>query len=319
MAGTRTRNRVGWGGGTVVSAATADSLDLLSYDPNPTPEDPADLGRYVNDELFRIRDTFYEILDNMSSNSDMMLSIAKGDVGGHSSVNKFGRNQTIANSATEDIWDGSSSYLTTPGFPTTAVITHAWSAVNSAATQGLVIEVQGLDENWAEATDTVTLNAANSTTATAFDSATTFIRVFRMRVIDSTQADQNIQCGDSGKANYYAQITAGENQTQMAIYTVPANKTAYMTNYYASCNEVAARSIEGTIKLYTIDRENNYTNQTKHVLGLDEDATSVVRHEFAPYFKITQKTDIVLQFANAVAAVADVSAGFDLILVDDGY
>ncbi len=35
-----------------------------------------------------------------------MLEIAKGNVPGHSTVNKFGRNTDIDTAAKEDIWDG---------------------------------------------------------------------------------------------------------------------------------------------------------------------------------------------------------------------
>ena len=256
-----------------------------------------------------------------SYTGDFMLDIPAGNITGVSSVNKFGRNTSVATSANETVWDGSTIYAATPGFPTSAVITHAWSAVDSAATQGLTIEVQGLDENWAAATDTVTLDGTNSTTAVAFDNATTMIRVFRMKVIDSTAADQLVRCGDSGKANYYAQIQIDENQTQMAIYTVPANKTAYMTKYYASLNKAGGGGDpDGVLKMYTYDRANNYTYQLKHTLGLDANANSQIEHDFKPYFKITEKTDIEMYFKNdSGTATADVSAGFDLIVVDDGY
>jgi len=41
-----------------------------------------------------------------------------------------------------------------------------------------------------------------------------------------------------------------------------------------------------------------------------------MQHNFAPYYKFTEKSDIILKGAPTGASV-DVSAGFDLILVDN--
>jgi hypothetical protein len=41
-----------------------------------------------------------------------------------------------------------------------------------------------------------------------------------------------------------------------------------------------------------------------------------MQHNFAPYYKFTEKTDIILKGSPSGASV-DVSAGFDLILVDN--
>ena len=236
-----------------------------------------------------------------------MLSISKGEIAGHSSVNKFGRNSAIASTATEVIWDGSS---TSYPYPSTADITH----ILSGAADTQTIEVQGLDATWALVTQTKTLTG---TTPVALD--TPLIRVFRMKVISNTSPTGIVYATNASVSASYAQIDIGNNQTLMAIFTVPVNTTAYMTRYYATVNEVANKAVEGVIKLSAADRENDYVFQLKHVMGMDKDASSVIEHDFKPYYKFTEKTDIQLVFVNAIAQVADVSAGFDLILVEDGY
>lgn len=314
MANTRRRNRVGWGGSTVVSDATSSALDLLSYDPNPVPEDPEDLGRYISDELFRIRDTFYEILDNMSITADIMLAIAKGDMPGHSSVNKFGRASNIAAAATNWVADGggSAAYIRA-----SADITHIWSDTDSVLTQGATVNVQGLDANWVHISVDVTLDGANSTTSVALSTA--FRRVYRMKLTSSGGADQNIQVGDSGQTFFAAQITAWSNQTLMAAFTVPADTTAYVTHFYNSMNPATNKDPTAlNISLVSQDNENGYPYQEKHTHGLDTDATSAIQHDYKPYKTFTEKTDIWIQ-ASPIGKAADVSAGFDLILVEDGY
>lgn len=245
---------------------------------------------------------------------DTLLEISKGTVTGHSTVNKFGRNPDIAASSTETIWDGSALYP----FPTVAAgatIVSIWQAADVTNNRSAVLDIQGLDVNWDLVDFPATLDGTDSSTEVTLGTA--LRRVFRVSAREDIET-QNVHVGTSGKAATNALVLVGENQTQMAVYTVPNGKTAYMTKYYASVNEVAARSIDGIVKMYVTDNSTSpYPTRIKHTLGLDQDATSVFEHSFAPYFEIAGKSDIYLDFQNAVNAQADVSAGFDLILVDD--
>jgi len=236
---------------------------------------------------------------------DPALVISMGEVSGLSHVNKFGRNESVAIGTEEEIWDGSVAYV----WPTSASITHVRSAVDSATTQGQVIEVQGLDTDWMQVTQNATLDGTNSTTEVALGTA--LRRVFRMKVLDSSAADQAIWAGPTGFASQAAIITAGNNQTLMAIYTIPANKTGYMTGFYASVNPATnLNPTSNPIRLWARDNANGYARQLKHVEGL---TLGSEHHHFNPYYKFTAKTDIFLT-AQPVGKAADVSAGFDLIL-----
>ena len=176
-------------------------------------------------------------------------------------VNKFGENPDIGVGTTEDVWDGGGTY----SFPAGATITHIRSAVDSATTQGMTIEVQGLDIDWAAVTQTKDLDGSDSTTEVILGTA--LRRVFRMKVLEDAVADQDIWAGDDdfvvGAAN--AIIQAGNNQTLMAIYTVPAGCTAYMTQYYAD-NETDGTRHPASVrfKLWVADRANTYEFQLKH-------------------------------------------------------
>lgn len=242
------------------------------------------------------------------------IDLASGTVDGTSGVNKFGGNIALAASATETVWDGSNAYT----FPAAVNATHLWSAVNSVATRGLNIEVQGLDTNWAAVTQEKALDAADSTTVVALD--TPLRRVFRMKVNDSTTEDQNVLCGDVAKAVTYAQITAGNSQTLMAIYTVPAGYTAYITHYYCSLNRASGggSTIGVKTRLWARDNDNGYVRQLKHVRGVDSAANSAFDHFFDPYFKVGAKHDIFIEAENLSGSiVGDVSAGFDLYLIQN--
>lgn len=242
--------------------------------------------------------------------ADPALEIAKGNVPGHSHVNKFGHNPSMASGATEDIWDGSALYV----FPATALMTSISQTSDQAAMQGGTVVVEGLDASWNAVTQTATLNGSDTTTVVTLSTA--LIRCFRMYVTEDVVTDSPIRVHNAGESQDYAVILAANNQTQMAIYTVPNGKTAYMTGVWASLNAGGGAPSTMNIRLWERDNDNGYAREIDHTMGLDVDASTHWNHMFKPYKKYTQKKDIFLDGTTA-AATADVSAGFDLILVDN--
>jgi hypothetical protein len=246
------------------------------------------------------------------TNKDPYLEIARGNVSGVSHINKFGENPGVTADTLEDIWDGTGTYT----FPSTATITHIRAAVDSAATRGKTIEVQGLNSSWAPVTQTKDTDGTTSTVEVALDTA--LLRVFRMRVLEDTVMDQNIWCGATGMAAGTAKaiIQAGNNQTLMAIYTIPANKTGYLTGYYASMYPDAVRAPEAVeFKLWVSDRANSYERQIKHQISLPADGAPF-NYDFAPYLKITEKSDVILS-ALPIDQDCHSNGGVDIILVDN--
>lgn len=244
---------------------------------------------------------------------DIMLEAPAGNIPGYSAVNKFGNNPALATSSTETVWDGSNAYT----FPATADITHISQAVDQVTMRGETIEVEGLDTNYALVTQTADLDGSDTTTSVALGTA--LRRIFRMKALSSVVTTQNVIATNSGGGTTYAQITAGNNQTLMAIYTIPAGKTGYITKYYASLNkDSGGGDPDVVIRVWQRDNENGYAPQIKHVLGLDSGATSLFQHVFNPYYKISEKNDFYIEATNlSGTATADVSAGFDIILVDN--
>jgi len=248
-------------------------------------------------------------------NKDPYLEIAKGNVAGHSVINKFGANHEVTNDTTEDVWDGGGTY----SFPATATITHIRSAVDSADTRGKTIQVQGLDANWDLVVQEKDTDVSNSTTEIALDTA--LIRIFRMKVFEDTVLDQDIWAGDDdfvvGDAK--AIIQAGHNQTLMAIYTVPNGHTAYMVNYYCDFVPTETKQPDSVeYSVWTADRGTGYEFQLKHKRAIPQGGSGF-DHLFKPYFKIPEKTDIKIsaECNGGTGDDAHVHAGFDLILVAD--
>lgn len=240
--------------------------------------------------------------------SDLNLAIPMGMVDGYSSVNKFGANVDITANTQEDIWDGGGTYP----FPSTAVITSISQTADQAAMRGQNIEVQGLDSNWDLVVQTATLDASNTTTVVTL--TTPLIRVFRAKVMANIVSTSPVRIHNAAETVDYAIITPENNQTLMAIYTVPNGYTAYITSYNASNINTATKTAKSTeIKLWTADRDNGYEFQLKHADGIPQEGAGIVK-EFKPFLKVNQKNDIKIT-GTPIDQDGHVHAGFDLILI----
>ena len=141
------------------------------------------------------------------------LHVARGYVQGHTPFFKFGYNPTVS-STSETIWDGGGVY----SYPTSAA---QLGVVGTSTTDSSEITVIGLDADYNEVTNIVTLNGTTTVTTSA-----SYIRAYRAYVSDDVEPVGNVSIRHSG--NLVAQITAGEGQTLMAVYTVPAGYTLYI-------------------------------------------------------------------------------------------
>lgn len=240
---------------------------------------------------------------------DFYLDIASGKYSNIGWINKFGENKASALGVYEDLWDGGGTY----SFPSTADITHLSQAVDQAAMRGQNIIVEGLDTDWHEVVQTKALDGSDTTTAVVLD--TPLRRVYRMYVAANVVGDQNINLKNVGGGTTYATIQAGNNQTLMAIYTVPAGKSGYMVSYYGNMvvqTGVEPRSVE--FDIWFADRQNSYEFRVQHHIGIPRDSGGL-QHFFMPYYPIGQKTDVKMTtFPDNQPA--HVNGGFDIILVD---
>ncbi len=242
--------------------------------------------------------------------SHHFLDIAKGNLPDHSFIHKFGLNADI-DQTEEDIWTQGETYT----FMTTASTLYI-SSSDSGDDQ--TYEVQGLDANFDEQTVTVTADGNNFVALTG-----TWMRVFRIKNTGTTNnagdiyiSDNNTDAGGDGvpdtASNIKAKIDVGENQTLMAIYTIPNGKTGYMQCWFATlAKKVAAFSIVRHLR-----REDGGVFQVKEVIALASTGTSTFKRCYDVPDMIPGKTDIVIR-ADSSANDVGVSAGFDLILIDN--
>ena len=173
--------------------------------------------------------------------------------------------------------------------------------------------MQGLDANWDEVTQTVTLGTPATQAVTL---TTPLIRVYRMKNPTGTAYSGTVQCGvgftlnSFGNPQLKAQITNGFEQTLMAVYTVPAGKTAYMTKLRASLNR---SNNNGACDIVMYARSEGGVFRVQHTVSLQTAGSTFAEVEFSPYPEYAEKTDIIVT-GQGSNNNHDVSASFDLIL-----
>lgn len=154
-------------------------------------------------------------------------------------AHKFGRNTTAA--AGDAVWEtgGAYPYLTYSAASAMRVKAGGNAADDSAGAGARTVTIQGLDENFEIATETVTLAGISASSATT----TTFSRV--LRVFVATAGANRVNTGaivieNSGGTADYATITAGKSQSQIGFLTVPAGYQAWLTHVTFSTDSASA-------------------------------------------------------------------------------
>jgi hypothetical protein len=241
-------------------------------------------------------------------NIPFYLAVQQGKVPGYSMVNKFGYNPTIGSGSFETIWETGGNY----SWQSTAVTVDVVSDdVNDdvAGTGARTLRIQGLDGSYNFAEETVDMDGTTTVTTTQ-----TFLRVFRMSVETAGSSGNNegtITVTYTGGSDVAATISAGNGQTLMALYTIPAGYTGYLL----SMNISSGKDQEMNFKF--IQRDNSVANaafQTKQFLDVRGGQTTVI---FNAINVIPEKSDIYV--SGKGSSTSSASASFDLLLVQDGY
>jgi len=227
------------------------------------------------------------------------VQVSRGLVDGHKRIFKFGHNPEIQN-VEETIWDGGGIYT----HPSSAVAMTVTSGAG-ATDNGVQVNVAGLDGDYNEVNETVTLAGSGTATTTQ-----TFLRVNRCFVAGSTAPTDDVTVANGGTT--YAQITNGENQTLMTVWTVPAGYTAYLlaldaTAFTEQNNKVA------TLRYLT--RELNGVFRVKNKFDLFQAA---FHQNYITPEPIAEKTDIEFR-AVATSSNADlrVAASMDILYIEN--
>jgi len=224
-----------------------------------------------------------------SDGDDLRLDIARGLVHGHRAMYKFGYGDDLDSGDEETIWDGGGIYA----YPSAAAVMYVSSSSASdddGSTGATEIQVEGLDANYDEVTETVTLNGQTQVATSA-----SFLRVYRAFVTavgSGGTAAGDIYIGTSGASGgvptgtTYAKIRQGSNQTLMAIYTVPAGHSLYLDDVQFS-SSIGQANKQGVFRMVVRREGQPFRDAVKFVIQ-----SAVHAERFVIPLEIPEKADI---------------------------
>ncbi len=163
------------------------------------------------------------------------LTIARNEWRGYSTVFKFGFNADIGTTE-ETVWFQGGAYAH-PSSASTMTVSSANANDTSAGTGARTVQVYGLDSNYDEVTETITMNGQ-----TAVTTSNTYIRANRMVVRSAGSGETNAGVIYMGTgtvtagvpANIYSTVGASLGQTLQTFWTVPNRKTFHLNSLTVS-------------------------------------------------------------------------------------
>lgn len=262
-------------------------------------------------EVVMLADRAGNIINTFGSASN--IPIAAGEVNGYSNIHKFGRNPNIGG-APETVWQNGGLYSYLSAVSTVYVSATDATNDNPTGTGARTVTVQGLDTDYNVVEETLSVNNT--------EGSVEFIRVFRAFVATAGSLTTNddiieISTGAGGTGTVLATIgkigtgtTFGLGQTQLALYTIPAGKTGYLTNW-----QVGGGTYNDSITATLLARELDGATvpfRTRDIM--DVPGGFHTRNYNVPY-RFPEKTDIEVRAIASTGSI--VSSSFDIILVNN--
>lgn len=233
---------------------------------------------------------------------DSPLSIAQGEVNGHSGEHKFGAVPAMSQNQTGTIWDVNDTTYPWASWASAGTVTIP--TVN-ASDNGKKITIVGLDVDYNAQSEEITVSSSGSVTST-----NSYIRLYRAYV---SEGATNVAAINVQKSSVTVlRINANMGQTLMAIYTVPAGYTAYLVQGTATCQDGA----DATGNMY-VRYDGQSAFRIGHSFEIAGDGGQYL-YKFAIPIRLPAKTDVDVR-ATVRSNNARITAAFDMILVQDGY
>lgn len=236
------------------------------------------------------------------------LEVGRSRIEEHKAIFKFGRSSTIT-STESVIWDGGGDY-TFLSSPETLSVVSTDAGDNATGLGARTMVILGLDENYNEITEIVTL-----TGLTPVITQKSFLRVYRAIVITAgtNSAVTGANIGDititsSDTAALQAKILSHNGQTLMCVYTIPAGYTGY-TSF------VSFATGEGKQVLFKTKSRNGpgneYSFSVKYAIDIFEG--NFIGETTSPLV-IPEKSDMVITGETSSGTI-DTTASFEVLLI----
>lgn len=240
---------------------------------------------------------------------DYGLELSKGNIPNHIGINKYGSNTDIdTGTDPETIWSTGGLYAFLSSAGTIAVVSSDAND-DDGDTGARTIFIEGLDANYDQITETVTLNGTGSVNTTTH---TDWLRVNRAYVVSAGSSEKNegiITMTVGGTT--VATIPAEKGQTQQAIYTIPNGYKGYITNLSGAIVKGAGAATSADLQFYS--RKNDVIRLQQEI-SLDSTGTSEFNKIYSIPLSFEEKTDL---YAEALVGANNTSVfvNFGIIIV----
>lgn len=260
------------------------------------------------------------------------MAISSGGVEGFDTIDKFGEfpNMDVDDSPS-DIWEQGGLYT----FSNDGVADINTLSSSNTLDTGIRIQVIWLSQDWSEQIGYAWLNGQNKVLIYANSDLSgdtiSFWRVHRLvnvsGIIPSTVAksivgdvycyvDTAITGGvPTDVTKIRAKIINWNNQTQMAIYTIPKGKVGYLIQGDVSISR--PQSSTGTAIAQYFSRRYGGVFTIKKTIGLTTTGTSYFKDVRTIPDIIPPLTDLLIRSKEVTANGTWISASFQIILIDD--
>lgn len=233
------------------------------------------------------------------------LQVSRGQISWHEPLNIFGNTTSLGSTAYGPLWEGLTGTGGAYAYPASPVVMTL--ASSSASDTAVTIRIYGLGAGYVLQTEDVALNGTTNVLTTK-----SFLRINSMQTI-AGNAVGNVTAINGGVT--YAKINAGNGNTQMSLYSVPAGYTFYQTYYQADTNTSVTSGAYVRLRTYTVDNPKGGVitalNQTAFVQQLQ------IPLQYPLEFP--EKHDIQYQLlgAGGAGAVANIYVG-GILIKNDG-
>ena len=230
-------------------------------------------------------------------------------------IEKFGANLSVG-SDLETIWEpgGIYEYLTTASV-VSAISDESEDALNGDGAR--TIEIQGLDSNYNTITEIISCNPTDGTDGGA-ESTNEFLRIFRALVNTAGSTGTNegnilVKAGSTTVISIGTHGTGGNKegfgQSQTSVYTIPAGKTGYLTQWSVG-SSVYNSGVQAYFKVSEVN--DGPILRTKDVMFLNNYS---IKNYKVP-LQLPEKTDVEVRAYDTSTGIP-VSTSYNIILVDN--
>lgn len=249
----------------------------------------------------------------LSIQDTFLEAVNVGLVPGHSLIRKYGTNNAIS-TTTQDIWGPTGTLQWLINAENMSVVSSDTTNDNSTGSGARTIEIFGLNNNFRQIKETLTLDVAPVLTINRY------VRVFRVKVATTgtyggkNSGDITLTANVSGTVQ--AGILTGDSQTIQTHYTIESGHTGFIKNIRASMDTGKEISLKLHVRNGADIVAAPYKPDThKHHW---DGVTVPIKEKYEAGHVLEEKSDIWFDGSVSVGT-AIINVDYDILIVNNRY